>query len=285
VGRHFIDKDGACWDAEARQLEERFGARCSSATFEKFIVRNLGFVSVQFGGTSCLIKVAPSKLSLEAFMTLSQLLLDVAADRYAVSLFQDGWRDLIFPDCRAVLRHLLQSSDCGRRGRGDPFATRPKAISKLPSAHPLTDLIDAWRAGSGRLDVTTCSSLLNERLGGRFVVIEQAPDASGLVFSRIGQGYAMYDPGWATRMVGYPIDCQPDAKYGQWIARCLRSAFETRDPTLHDVDAIVANPVARTARRIRYTRLTLPLRRRDDGLQMLSASLVDTGINVGVKLG
>ena len=285
MGRHFIDRYGACWDDGARQLQERLGARCSSATFEKFIVRNLGFVSVQFGATSCLIKVAPSQLSLDAYMTLSQLLSEVAADRYAVSLFQDGWRDLIFPDCRAVLRHLLQSSDCGRRDHGDPFVTRPKAISKLSSAHPLMDLVDAWRASSGRLDVATCSSLLNERLGGRFVVIEQAPNALGLVFSRIGQGYAMYDPGWPARMTGYPIDCQPDAHYGQWIARCLRSAFEQREPTLNDIDAIVTNPVAQTARRIRYTRLTLPLRRRDGGLQMLSASLVDTGINIGVKLG
>jgi hypothetical protein len=78
-------------------------------------------------------------------------------------------------------------------------------------------------------------------------VIEQAPDALGLVFSRIGQGYAMYDPGWPARMIGYPIDCQPDANYGQWIARCLRSAFEQREPTLNDVDAIVTNPVAQTA--------------------------------------
>ena len=85
-------------------------------------------------------------------------------------------------------------------------------------------------------------------------------------------------------MVGYPIDCQPDAKYGQWIAGCLRSAFGQSEPTLNDVDAIVANPVAQTARRIRYTRLTLPLRRRDSAMQMLSASLVDTGMNVGVKL-
>lgn len=284
VATHFIDKDGGCWDRETGQLQERFGARCSSVTFERFIVRNLGFVSLQFTDTSCAIKVAPAHLSVKAFMTLSQLLGEVAADRYAVSLFQDGWRHLIFPEYRAVLRHLIKSSNHCRNGAGEPFVSRARDIATLPSGHPLMDLLDGWRASGPCMDVTAHSRLLHDRLGGRFVVIEQNTDSSNLVFSRIGQGFAMYDPGWPDRMVGYPIDCQPDAKYGHWIARSWRSAFDGDVPTLHDINATVTNPVAKTTRHIRYTRLTLPVRDRGGVTRMLSASLVDTGVNLGVEL-
>jgi hypothetical protein len=278
-----IDKDGVCWNRDSGQIQRRFGAHCSSATFERFVIRNLGFVSIQCGEPSCVLKVAPAHLSLKAFLTVSQLLSETKVDRYAVSLFQEEWRHLIFPDHRAVLSHLLQSATRCKGGHGDNFAARPRALSTLPNAHPLKDLLDAWRTSTDGFDVATHARLLNDRLGGRFVVIEQNADASDLVFSRIGNGFAMYDPGWPERMVGYPIDCQPDAKYGQWVARCLTSAFECQEPTLNDVNAIVENPVAKTTRRIQYTRLTLPIRGHRSGKQMLSTSLVDTGVNFDVE--
>jgi hypothetical protein len=284
VSAHLIDKDGHYWDQGSGGLQKRFGAHCSAATFENFIVRNLGYVTLQLTESSCAIKVAPSHLSLKAFTTLAQVLGELAVDRYAVSLFQDEWHHLIFRDYSTVLSHLIQSANGSSRGHGDQFAARPRDLSTLPSAHPLMDLLDAWRTSTGSFDVAQHSRLLNDRLSGRFVVIEQNTGGSDLVFSHIGQGFAMYDPGWPERMIGYPIDCQPDAKYGQWVARCLTAAFEGTEPTLNDVNAMVENPVAKTTRRIQYTRLTLPVRGHDGRTEMLSASWVDKGINFGATI-
>lgn len=279
-----IDKDGVVWDRDSGQLQHRFGAHCSSSTFENFVVRNLGFVSVQFSGSSCAVKVAPAHLSFKVYMTLSELLCEIEADRYAVSLFQAGWHHLIFSECRSVLNRLLQSSNRYTCEIGERFVSCAQASSSLPRGHALSDLLDAWRESSSCLDVTAHPRLFNDRLGGRFVVIERNQDGSSLVFSRIGHGFAMYDRGWPERIIGFPVECQPDARYGQWVANFWRSAFDRAEPTLHDVGAVVRNPMANSSRRIRYTRLTLPVYDRRGMMRLLSASLVDTGVDLGVEL-
>jgi len=284
VSAQLIDKDGVCWDRDSGQLQGRFGANCSTTTFESFLVRNLGFVSIHRNQSSCVVKVAPAQLTAKAFFALSQQLGQAGSARHAVSLFEDCWQHLIFPDYRSVLDHLIRTSARCRNGvTSESFGACARALSTLPRDHPLADLLDAWRTSSGGLDVAACARLLNERLGGRFALIEREETTSDLVFSRIGHGFAMYDPGWPERMVGYPIECQPDATYGRWVARSLCAVFDRTEPTLHDVNAVVTNPLARSSRRVRYTRLTLPVHDRRGVKRMLSASFVDAGVDLGIE--
>jgi hypothetical protein len=279
-----IDKDGVVWDRDSGQLQHRFGAHCSSSTFENFVVRNLGFVSVQFSGSSCAVKVAPAHLSFKVYMTLSELLCEIEADRYAVSLFQAGWHHLLFSNYRPVLSLLLQSSNRYGYSISEKFISRARPISGLPIGHALSELLRAWQETSGHFDITAHSRLFDDRLGGRFVVIVQDESSSSLKFARIGEGFAMYDKGWAKRLVGYPIECQPDAKYGSWVANFWCTAFQQGQPTLHDVDAIVANPLENSSKHVQYSRLTLPIQTSTGTTQLLSATLADTTVNLRVEI-
>ena len=76
---------------------------------------------------------------------------------------------------------------------------------------------------------------------------------------------------------------QPDAIYGRFVANGLREAAIRNEPMLNDIDALVRSP-GRKEQRIRYTRLTLPVLGPENDRQLLSATLLDRGIDLRIDL-
>ncbi|MGI9476774.1 MAG: hypothetical protein ACR2PI_08710 [Hyphomicrobiaceae bacterium] len=279
-----IDREGEIWQSDSRALRANYGAACSNAAFERFLVRNLGFISVRVDDRSCAIKASPSRLSFKSFATLSDLLSKENTDRVSVSLFDHDWQHLILPSLNAALGSLLQSASGNAESKNRRFRSRSRPIESLSADNPLMALFEIWKQNSGYLDLESYPQIINEQLDKRFVLVERKPDASQLVFSRIGEGFAMYDKEWTTRLVGYPVEYQPDVHYAKWIANFWRSALISGKPTLNDVDANIINPLQRTKRRVKYSRLTLPVSEMNGATRLLSASLVDPHLDPCVKV-
>lgn len=284
MGAHLIDRKGKVWHSESRALRAHYGATCSSVAFERFLVRNLGFISVRIDDRSCAIKASPSRLSFRSFAALSDLLLEEKTDRVSFSLFDGDWQHLILPNHSAALGLLLQSASRNGEIKVGRFRSRTRSVESLAANHPLMALFEVWQQNSGYFDLDTYPQIINEEIDRRFVIIEQKPDSSQLIFSRIGEGFAMYDKEWATRLMGYPVENQPDVHYAKWIANFWRLALIGGKPTLHDVDANITNPLENTKRHVKYSRLTLPVAGSDGVTRLLSASLIDPSLDLHIKV-
>ena len=279
-----IDREGEIWQSDSRALRANYGAGCSDFAFERFLVRNLGFISVRNDDKSCIIKASPQRLTFRSFAALSDLLSKDQVDRVSVSLFEGGWQHLLLPDLNAALSLLLQSVSRNGERTAQRFSSRSASIASLAADHPLLALFEIWKQNSGCVDLDSYPQIINEQLYNRFVVVEKQPDASRLIFSRIGEGFAMYDKEWATRLVGYPVEYQPDVHYAKWIANFWHSALISGKPTLNDVDANIINPLQKTNRRVKYSRLTLPVTEADGVPRLLSASLADPQVSADIEV-
>lgn len=279
-----IDQHGSVWDQGSSELRLRYGAHCSNTVFEKFLVRNLGFISLRQTNNSCVIRVASTGLSFAPFATLSQLLYEMSPQRIAVSIFKKEWRHSLVSDPTQALNLLIETA-CSKPDRKfERFNARERLIDTIHDLKPLAALLGAWQENPDNLQVDTHSRIFDENLGQRFVVIDKDRDSSRLIFSRIGKGFSMYDKGWAERLIGCPVDHQPDLDYAQWVAASWGSAFEKSQPTLNDIEAVVTNPVQKITTTVKYSRLTLPITNQFGIQQLLSASLVHPCSDLSVKI-
>lgn len=284
VAALLIDKHGTIWPADSNALRLRYGAHCSFGVFERFLVRNLGFISLRSNERSCAIKAAAAKMSFKSYTALSESLTEEQASRVSLSLFDGDWQHSIHRDESSALSMLLKSASQIRQGEPTNYHAAPRSLDNLPTHPGLRDLLSAWTAKSGNIRIEDYPEIHQGQLNGRFVVIKKNEISGQLVFSKIGAGFAMYDNGWASRLVGQPVEYQPDLDYGRWVAQYWRSALVANQPTLHDVDAHISNPRDKTSRRVQYTRLTLPISARDGSIQLLSASLVNNGVSGQVEV-
>jgi hypothetical protein len=75
------------------------------------------------------------------------------------------------------------------------------------------------------------------------------------------------------------VEDQPDYAYGQWVARAYRQVLETREPSLDDVDAVIAWPHQPRVS-YRYKRLVVPFQGGNRSTLLLSATVIDSDINL-----
>ena len=91
----------------------------------------------------------------------------------------------------------------------------------------------------------------------------------------------MYTPGWNRRLIGCPVDNQPDYAYGRAVASDWRNAMLAGEPRAVDVDACVQPAGSNDAsHHLRYTRLMLPITLAGEATQLLSATLPDESIDL-----
>lgn len=278
-----IDPAGQTWNARSDRLRAIHGVGVADHALPGFLVRNLGFVGVEFTDDTCTVKAAPARVMYATFITLAGLITRRRPGRVALAWFDGRWNDEIYPgNTNAAAERLFELMCRDRSAAGERYLTEPRALTALTAGNALTALFAAWREKAGGLSQQNCPQLFNGILQAKFVVLD-ATEAGDLVFSEVGEGLMMYQAGWAGRAIGRPVDEQPDVGYGSAVADSWRSAFLSDEPLLYDVDAIVSDPRGRRNWRTQYSRLTLPIR--DGGRRrLLSASLPNRAVDLRVKV-
>jgi hypothetical protein len=94
-----------------------------------------------------------------------------------------------------------------------------------------------------------------------------------------GDRLGSYDPTWARRARGVPLQEQPDYRYGSAAATAYKAALHGRHPVCEQVDAVVSKTRGANLR-LRYTRLILPFEESDGRTRLLSTSLLDPTIDL-----
>lgn len=278
-----IDDTGSVWEPSSGRLRQRFGLQVSRSSLPAFLVRNLGYVRVSISGKSCEVRASPARMKYRAYASVVQLLKDYDLERLSLSTFTDGaWTHVIFREKIKLLNSLHDQMYCGRKRHQDRYIAQPRSMDTLSPREPLWQVFEAWQEASGNLPVDDRADLFDEVLQSKFSVLAVDPTIGKLKFTRMGRGFAVYDPGWCDRMVGMPADEQPDVKYGRQVSNDLRAILLSKEPTLVDVDALISDPSKRSTERWRYTRLALPQRVSRNEYELLAVTLPNPDVDLRV---
>ncbi|MGI9423876.1 MAG: hypothetical protein ACR2PA_11825 [Hyphomicrobiaceae bacterium] len=282
-----IDQSGDVWDANAPQLRRQYGAPLLSQSFPDFLVRNAGFASLAVAANGCIVRASPGRLQYATFVALLAALEDHRPHRISLCWFDGAWhRELyatnIEPSTAIFGRQLFALMIRLRDKDGRQFRFEPRPLDNLPSRHPLAHLIDKWRANAEAVEPGIDREVINTKASGKFLIVRHDPADSRLKFTEFGPGWEIYqDRSWLEKCVDQPVEDQPDIQYGRWIANFYRNAMLTNQPTLSDVDVVVRDIGGGTEKRIRYTRLTLPMKSASGEKLLLSTPHVDPSIDLG----
>lgn len=284
-----IDRDGEVWDAQSGRLRSLYHVPLGlspngTRNFVDFLVRNAGFVAVGQTGNNYAVSAAPGSVSLTCYLATGQQIGDDAS-RVSLSWYDGQWHHEIHGGRDRAMKRLLALM--GEHAGSGNLNRHLSVVREVVNAN-LTDhhveLLSLWRDRSGMIDLRRDGETLHNVTLGKFLFTARDTETSRLVFSGIGQGYELYnDESWQQKSYGRRVEDQPDVRYGTWVANCYREAMLANEPTLMSVDAVVSDPKQGERRRMQYTRLTLPCIDRQGRTHLLSASVVDYGIDLRIE--
>ena len=168
-----------------------------------------------------------------------------------------------------------------RRQRSGRFASRPLDLATLRAFPSLQQLLDAYCASEASTDLLQRQELLANVLQRRFLIVERVDRNDTLLIRAIGAGYRAFDRRWSKKSAGTRLDEQPDVEYGTWLSSGYLGVLAGKQAQAEEVDAIIYGP-RYGRRRYTYRRLMLPFATADGRELVLSASIPDTSIDIGL---
>lgn len=279
-----ITDSGELRDADCPRLRRELLHPVGDFRFIDYCVRNLGFIAFRRLEGNCQVRLRPAKVSKVALALLFQLLGDERPERVVLSREESQPADQLIRDWRHAVHSIGATVGAAQDGIGEAFLRATRDLRQLDARDTLGGMFSRWRERAGQVDVSAIPALVGEGLLSRHIVVERPADRGGLTLRSLGAGFltvdnALYAHGPATN-----VEHHPDYYYGQWVSELYRAAFERCEPMLDDVDAFIARP-REGRQRVRYRRLVVPIRGRDDSMRLLGASVLDSSIDLRGELG
>ena len=276
-----IDDHGELWSESSDVIRKSFASKLSDDGTSAYLVKNLGFIAVDFFGTSAQIRLRPAILSQAAFETLATWLRENDYQRIALTYYDRDWHFELFPDTARMLHRLLQLVNTLQLSRPSDFIAQSAKLDTLQNYPALRSLIDNWDHLSRELAPESMKRILRQLTRGRYVIVRRNPDSGRLVLVDTGDGYRTHGREWAKDARGTPVEQQPDLAYGTWINSTYEAALRSNEPIVQDVDAIVATPEFGRYR-LRYKRLMLA-NRSSEQPWLLCSSALDERIDLRLR--
>jgi hypothetical protein len=272
-----ISSDGTVIDAA--QLVEQVGPVPAGMSTVDYLVKTLGFAWLEAFRSGYRVCVQPGLIAPKTEAALYFILNDRRIRRVLVSLvLETSCQDWVFASGAQAVDGIAGAVAAEREKRAPRFACQP--FGELQGFPPLQRLYEFFRASGGAIDPVRLQAIASDVLKDRFVMVERGDDAV-LRICAVGSGYRALDTRWSSRSGGSRIEDQPDLDYGAWIGRGYRAALETMDVRIETVDAIIYRP--RVGRgRYGYRRLMLPFCDLDGRQHLLSASVADPSVDLGI---
>ena len=278
LGTLFIAPEGDILVPGTPAFYERIGYRNPDFDLGDYAVRNMGFVAIsRVAPTRLRVRFRPTLLTGLAFEGVCGYLAKGQADDVEINYLGEEWITERWPNDPAVLQRLGElCTQPGVKRSGTPFDIKPLEIADATRdySNPLKPLFQKWRSSFGTFDQTTMSFLARFGFLPRLVVID-APSANDTPrFQFIGSALRVYDEETMVRLIGQPVDQQPDKKFGEWVSAQYRAMLDTCQPRLDSLQVAVQQS-GPDKHRIGYDRLMLPWRS-STGATLITVSSVQT---------
>jgi len=277
-----IDDAGLNWPTTGAAVRDHLGARISGSGLMAFVVANLGWIEVRALKTGLQIRCRPSLVTEAALASLLYSLFDQPPVSVMLSLLTDRWHDMIHrhrKDTLTILAAMIGVPSVG----GTSMQNRPLrqfvASKQSPLFRQTTEIM-------GSLETTTTEDdlvpLLDRLFEGRWTLSHIDQGTGEIVVDRSGSGFTPFNPAWTAPRPGtYLADCG-DLDYAHWVGEFRREVAEAAFPVFDDVDALLRMPVGLL--RLRYSRVTMPIRLSGRRLIILSASVSNHAIDLRRKV-
>ena len=276
--RWLIDRDGRHWCWNDARLAEALGTTLSGAALTEFALANLGFVDLRYTGTTLHVRCRPRLVHPLTFGSLCYFLGAFQWRTIGLSLLSHSWSARVLPDIDQVIAllttyiHGRDRSDDDRLGR---FLRGARPGSASPLRNPMREAIEVINY----LDVNEASlTALDQIFRSRWSISHVDLETNEFAMDFMGTGFTPLDPAWTGARLFRPVAQFADRAYMGWIEGTRRSVARGAEPIFEDVDAWTDTPDGMA--RLRYHRVTVPLRRSGSRRYVLSASVSDCAIDL-----
>lgn len=263
------------------QVSKQIGELGPELRLDEYAVDNLGYVwfeALEFGYR---VKIQPDRITAKAEATLYMKLAGQSIRRVLVTLISGGEiSSHIYRSSVEAINGIVAAVAEKRNKRVRRFAKQPVNLRSLERFPALGQLLDYYRSAGSMMEPSRLQAMAAETLQGRFLIVERGND-DALRIEALGSGYPGFDIQWSARSQGTRIEDQPDLEYGAWLGQGYRAALVEKAPQIEVVDAIVYRPRL-GRRRFGYRRLVLPYQAPTGGQHVLSVSVTDAGVDLGV---
>lgn len=263
------------------QVGRQVGELGPGVRLEDHAVDVLGFVWFEALELGYRIKLQPDRISEKAEAALYLMLAGQNIRRVLVTLVSDdGVGDNFYRSSVEAINGIGAAIAEKRNKRVRRFAKQAAKLSSLERFPALRQLLEFYRSNGSVMEPSRLQAMASEKLQGRFLLVQHGND-DALRIEALGPGYRGFDLQWSSRSRGTRIEDQPDLEYGAWLGQGYREALIERSPQIEVVDVIVYRPRL-GRRRFGYRRLVLPYMAPTGGQHVLSASVTDAGVDLGV---
>ena len=139
-----IDDHGEFWSENSEVIRKSFASKMTADGTSSYLVKNLGFIAVDFFGASAQVRLRPSILSQAAFETLAMWLREKNYERIALTYFHHDWCFELFPGEEELMHRLLQLINLHQLSRPSDFIARSSELESVNSYPAPRSLIANW---------------------------------------------------------------------------------------------------------------------------------------------
>jgi hypothetical protein len=182
----------------------------------------------------------------------------------------------------AAIRAIADEVGQYRRDHLSRFAFRPVDLVSVSSCPPLDLLLTNFASIVEARGMDGVRDLLSRALHDRYLIVEHRARSDSFVLREVGSGYSGFDPDWSKRAAGRSLEEQADVHYARWLAQTYRQVLALARPVAQEVDAAIFRP-DHGRRRFAYRRLLLPFVGDGEQQCLLSASVADPSVDLGIN--
>ena len=257
--KRLIDECGEVWSSESDVLRVRLGfAGRSIDDRAKFLVENLGFISVLSHPRGLVLQWRPTFVSRKTFVALMLLLNDELESRVLISTLRETWTDHMSGTLARAREALFNEFETALCKDGGYFRATQRHAETLNAASALRKTLERARSNNFTFNAADLWQLLGDATEARFALLKPHPEPGKVVFLALGNGYSTFNKGWLEAAPGRAFLDQPDAAYARAASKAFWPTVQSLKPTIEDVDASLWW-VARGRYHLHYTRLLLPI--------------------------
>lgn len=246
------------------------------------LVEGEGHILAEQRPGKCIIWLNGARVTPVAEAALYYFMSDTGCTRFALSFMPDRRATKICGSLEAAIRAVADEVGQHRRNHASRFAFRPVDIASVSSCPPLEMLLTNFASISEPRGIDGLRHVLSRALHGRYLIVEHRARSDSFVLREIGSGYSGFEPTWSKSAAGRLLEEQPDVHYARWLAQTYREALALARPVAQEVDAAIFRS-DHGRRRFAYRRLLLPFVGDGEQQCLLSASVADPTVDLGIN--
>jgi len=272
-----IDGDGRIWPWISPAIQKHLRGM-GAAQYERYVVKNCGFVVFRWIGRSATIKLRPAIVHSRAYGALMYLAADMSPASVALSTFDDGWRHEVLGSVGAALTRITWLIKAAQTVPGEIFR-RNRNLSDLAPTDRWRGIVSNWTPAPSWPQIQGLLDEASHLAAGRYSVFKRDADEGTFRFDEIGPGIPVWARLHYARAKGMRLQDGADHAFHKFCDSTYRDVCSANRPAIDEVDAVIAWPGFGPLRR-RYRRLMLPYRDPANRHWMLSTTIEDPDIDL-----